>query len=83
MKKTKIKLTRVENAPYKCHATYEYKDNTIECDSISLSGDRCYWTCEPMFKGVMFRTLKGVRHAIELKENGELNAINLQWCEEE
>ena len=79
----KVILTKVENAPYKCHATYEYKEHTISADGSSWFNGGRIWRCETLFRNSSFRTLKGLKHAIELKENGELNSMNLSWCEEE
>lgn len=52
----KVKLTKIEYAPTGCAATYEWEDQTIEKDNAPFSGSIGYWYCEPMFKGVQFRT---------------------------
>lgn len=80
---TKIKLTKVEDAPYKCSATYEWNGHIIERDDSHFAGERCYWFCDTLFEGKMFRTLKGLRHAIQLYADGELNDMELGFCEEE
>lgn len=80
---TKIKLTKAEAAPYKCSATYEWECNEISRDDSHFLGDANFWYCEPLFEGHRFRTLKGVKHAIQLYVDGELNSVNLEWCEEE
>ena len=79
---TKIKLTKVQEAAYKCKAVYEWNDNTIEGDDGGLSGDNCYWYCEPLFKGHSFRTLKGIRKAIELYVENKLDSLELEYCKE-
>lgn len=78
----KIKLIKVEEAAYKCKAVYEWEDQTIFGDDSCLGGDRCYWHCEPLFKGHNFRTLKGVKKALELYQSGELTKQALEDCEE-
>lgn len=77
----KIKLTKVEAAPYKCSATYEWEGYEITRNVGHLSGDRADWNCE-LFKGHYFRTLKGLKHAIQLYVEGKLNSVNIEWCEE-
>lgn len=77
----KIKFRKVEAAPYKCHATYEWEGHVIEADDISFSGGYP-WYCDTLFNGRMFRTLKGIRRAIALKQLGRLTKMELEWCEE-
>ena len=78
----KIKLTKVEAAPYKCSATYEWEDNTIERDASCLAGGYKYWYCEPLFKGYYFKTLKGVKEAIRRHLNGEKKSEYIEECME-
>jgi hypothetical protein len=78
-----IKLTKVSNAPYKCHAVYEWEGHTIYADDGCFSGGKCYWYCDTLFKNSSFRTLKGIKKAIKLKQEGKLSWLELQWCEEE
>lgn len=78
----KIKLTKTEPAGYKTKAVYEWQNNTIYGDDACLGGGELYWYCEPLFKGRMFRTLKGIKKAIELHLEGKLTSQELEWCEE-
>lgn len=78
-----IKLTKVEDAPYMCSATYEWEGHIIERDGSCLAGGNKYWYCDTLFKGHAFRTLKGIRKAIQLKVEGKLTERELMWCEEE
>ena len=78
----KIKLVKVEEARYKCKAVYEWEDNTIYGDDCCISGDSCYWYCEPLFEGHKFRTLKGIRLAIELYLDKDLDKCALEYCKE-
>ena len=75
-----IKLKRIENAPYQCRATYEWKGHRIEGDDICFSGGSCCWYCQDLFGSKGFRTLKGLKKAIELKEKNELNEWSLYEC---
>lgn len=75
-----IKLKKVESAPYKCRATYEWNGHIIEGDDIGFSGGGCYWYCKDLFGLKGFRTLKGLRKAIELKVENKLNVYNLEEC---
>jgi hypothetical protein len=79
---TKIKLTRIENAGYKCKAVYEWNGHTIEGDDVALYGGKCYWYCDTLFKGRAFRTLKGLKKAIELKVENKLTNWQLEECED-
>ena len=79
----KIKLKKVQDAPYLCSATYEWEGHIIERDDACLSGGNLYWYCDTLFKGRQFRTLKGIRKAIEKYQEGTLTDLELTWLEEE
>ena len=69
-----IKLTR------QWAGCYTYKHFTIEKDQSHLMGSQDYWWCDQVAKGRPFRTLKGVKQAIELKEKGQLSSMLLEEC---
>jgi hypothetical protein len=79
----KIKLTKVQDAFYGTKAIYEWEGHEISGDDCCLGGGIKYWYCETLFKNSQFRTLRGLRKAIELKVNGELTWLKLQECEDE
>ena len=78
----KIKFKKVEAAPYKCHATYEWEGHIIEADATTHFNGGHIWYCDTLFKGTMFRTLKGLKRAIALKQLGRLTKGALEICEE-
>lgn len=78
-----VKLRKVEDAPYGCHATYEWEGHIIEADADTNFNGGYIWHCDTLFKGYMFRTLKGIRKAIELKQIGNLSKYLLEQCTEE
>jgi hypothetical protein len=81
---TKIKLRKVEAGGYETKATYEWEGHTIEGDAYNIgAGWGSYWYCDTLFKGSKFRTLRGLKHAIQLKVDGKLNKWNLMSCEDE
>jgi hypothetical protein len=69
-----IKLTK-EYAGY-----YTYKHYTIEKEECHLGGSQNYWYCDQLAKNKPFRTLKGIKLAIELKEKNELSRGLLEEC---
>ena len=79
----KIKLTKVEAAPYKCSATYEWNCHIIQKDCAPFSSSEWCWHCNTLFGDRTFRTLRGLKHAIQLHVEGKLNSINIEDCEEE
>ena len=78
-----IKLKKVDDASYKGSATYEWEGHIIERDQCGLSGDNLYWYCKTLFKNRSFRTLIGLKKAIQMKIDGTLTDLELSWCEEE
>lgn len=70
----KIRFTREWAGCY----TYEYY--TIEKEECHLGGGQNYWYCDQLAKGKPFRTLKGVKRAIELKEKNGLSRGLLEEC---
>ena len=83
MQGTKIKLNKVAEGGYKCRATYEWEGHIIEGDDVALGGGCRYWYCETLFKDRQFRTLKGLKRAIQLKVEGKLTNWLLSECEDE
>lgn len=79
----KIKFRKVADAPYGCHATYEWEGHEIEGDTDTNFNGGYIWHCESLFKGIMFRTLKGLKRAIALKQLGRLTKGRLEICIEE
>ena len=77
-----IKFRKVEDAPYGCHATYEWEGHIIEADADTNFNGGYIWHCDTLFKQRCFRTLKGIRKAIALKELGWLTKQKLEDCEE-
>lgn len=79
---TKIRLTKVEEAPYRCHATYEWEGHIIEADTDTNFNGGYIWYCKTLFKDRMFRTLRGLKRAIQLKVEGKLTNYLLEECED-
>lgn len=79
----KVKLTKAEAAAYKGRATYEWEGHIIESDDCDNFNGGYPWHCDTLFKGRTFRTLRGIRKAIQLKVEGKLTPMQLDWCEEE
>ena len=79
----KVRLKKVQDAGYGCKAIYEWDGHEISGDDSCFAGGIKYWYCDTLFKGSQFRTLKGLRKAIELKLDGKLTWLELQYCEEE
>lgn len=79
-----VKLTKVQDADYDNSAVYEWEGYTIERDASCLSGGVKYWYCD-LFKNGQFRTLKGVKKAIQtyLEKGRKLTPWELTLCEEE
>lgn len=70
----KIKLQR------EWSGCYTYEHYTIEKEECCLGGSKCYWYCDQLATGTQFRTLKGVRKALELKLKGQLTSVALEEC---
>lgn len=59
---------------------YSYEHYIIQKDECHLGGSQNYWYCDQVAKGKPFRTLKGVKRAIELKQKRELTQTLLEEC---
>lgn len=70
----KIRLTR------EWTGCYSYNHFIIQKEECHLGGSQNYWYCDQLAKYKPFRTLKGVRRAIELKEKNELSRGLLEEC---
>lgn len=69
-----IKLTR------EWSGCYSYNHFIIQKEECHLGGSQNYWYCDQLAKDKPFRTLKGVKKAIELKLDGKLTRMVLEEC---